>query len=414
MLYLTNGKQIVVDRYWEDGAQLFYERNGSTFGFPRVLLERAERNDETAPPRAELEPAEPLPNTMRDEAVYGTLEEARSAAREGDLAKALRLYRRVLSLSPDLVSARIELASQFLAAGNLQGAQTQLGQAKRLAPEEPAVRELLGDVFYRRGRTALAIREWQRALELSPSAVVLDKLKKALRENDQDIEFDEIRRPHFLIRYDGSVNEAIGREVAVALEQEYLELAREFQYSPTAPFHVTIYTNREFTEVTRAPSWASAMNDGEIRLPVQGLSQLTPELRSLLRHELTHSFINDRTRGNCPTWFHEGLAQWRTGEAPADLYPMLRKARANGTLLPLWTLEGSLLHYSERKADLAYRQALAATQYLVRRRSRQALGQILSRLAEQETMNDTLRKVIGLDYQEFQTAWEADLDHFRP
>jgi hypothetical protein len=27
-------------------------------------------------------------------------------------------------------------------------------------------------------------------------------------------------------------------------------------------------------------------------------------------------------------------------------------------------------------------------------------------------MNDALKKVVGLDYQEFQTAWEADLERY--
>lgn len=116
--------------------------------------------------------------------------------------------------------------------GDLSAAQIQLELAKRSAPEDSTVRELLGDVYYGRGRTALAIREWQKALELDPRADILDKLKKALQENDQDINFDELRRPHFLLRYDGAVNELIGREVAAALESEYQELAEEFRFSP--------------------------------------------------------------------------------------------------------------------------------------------------------------------------------------
>ena len=123
-----------------------------------------------------------------------------------------------------------------------------------------------------------SIREWQKALKLDPRADLLDKLKQALRENDQDIDFDELRRPHFLLRYDGAVNEVIGWEIAIALESEYDELAQEFHFSLPAPVKVTLYTNREFTDVTRAPSWLSALNDGEIRIPIEGLHQLTPEV----------------------------------------------------------------------------------------------------------------------------------------
>jgi hypothetical protein len=59
-------------------------------------------------------------------------------------------------------------------------------------------------------------------------------------------------------------------------------------------------------------------------------------------------------------------------------------------------------------------QSLSATQYLVERKTRSALVHILGRLAEQKSMNDALREVIGLDYQEFQIAWEADLSRERP
>ena len=43
VLFLTNGRTIVVDRYWEEGEQILYVKNGSTFGFPRSLLERVDR-----------------------------------------------------------------------------------------------------------------------------------------------------------------------------------------------------------------------------------------------------------------------------------------------------------------------------------------------------------------------------------
>jgi hypothetical protein len=137
---------------------------------------------------------------------------------------------------------------------------------------------------------------------------------------------------------------------------------------------------------------------------------MTPKLRRVLRHELTHSFVNAMTSGNCPSWFHEGLAQLHEGGDRIDPYPRLRAARSEGGLLPLWSLEGPLLNYSKEKAQLAYSQALAATEYLEARKGRSALLRILQLLGERHTMNDGLKKVIGLDYQELQTAWEADLE----
>jgi hypothetical protein len=68
------------------------------------------------------------------------------------------------------------------------------------------------------------------------------------------------------------------------------------------------------------------------------------------------------------------------------------------------------MHYSKQRARLAYMESLAATMYVIERKGQPAVAKILDRLAERKTMNEALKKVVGLDYQEFQTAWEADLD----
>jgi tetratricopeptide (TPR) repeat protein len=405
VLHLKNGRQIVVDRYWEEGEQILYQKNGSTFGFPRDLLDRVDRLD-------------PLPASedggegtgFRNEVATESIEAARKSAREGDLDEAALQYRKALETEPESAATRLELGTLYLTRGDLSAAQSQLEQAKRISPEDARVREVLGDVYYRMGRTPLAIREWQAVISTSPSPGVLYKLKKALRENNEDIAFEE-RGDHarFLLRYDGSVNEVIGRIVTAALEEEYYELASELRFAPRAPVTATLYTNQEFFDVTLAPTWASGLNDGEIRIPVEGVTEMTPKLRRVLRHELTHSFVNALTAGNCPSWFHEGIAQLREGGERSDPYPRVRAALDEGNLLPLWSLEGPLLNYSKEKALLAYAEALAATEYLAMRRGRPALIRILHLLGERQTMNDALKEVVGLDYQEFQTAWEADL-----
>ena len=36
-------------------------------------------------------------------------------------------------------------------------------------------------------------------------------------------------------------------------------------------------------------------------------------LSRILKHELTHSFLYQKTQGRCPTWLQEGVAQWMEG-----------------------------------------------------------------------------------------------------
>jgi tetratricopeptide (TPR) repeat protein len=409
VLFLKNGSRIPVDRFWEEGEQILYERNGGTFGFPRKLLERVEGG---TPP--EETAAADDPSGFRNQVVVESVEAARASVREGDIDQAVTQYRRALESEPSALEVRLELGRLYLERGDLAAAQSQLEQAKRTAPENLRAREGLGDVYYRMGRLPLAIREWQAALAIEPNPGILYKLKKALLENKEDIDFEEVSHPHFLIRYDGQVNEVIGGIVAAALEEEYYDLTRALRFTPRSPVRVTLYTNQEFLDVTQAPTWASGLNDGEIKVPVEGLTEMTPKLRRVLRHELTHSVVNAMTSGNCPSWFHEGVAQLLEGSERIDPYPRLRAASAEGGLLPLWSLEGPLLNYSKEKALLAYSEALAATEYLEARRGRTALLRILQLLGERQTMNDALKSVIGLDYQELQTAWETDLERYRP
>src|SRR5204862_4087546 len=43
---------------------------------------------------------------------------------------------------------------------------------------------------------------------------------------------------------------------------------------------VTLYTQKQFFNITEAPSWAGGVNDGKLRIPIQGVTSMTPELRS--------------------------------------------------------------------------------------------------------------------------------------
>ena len=41
---------------------------------------------------------------------------------------------------------------------------------------------------------------------------------------------------------------------------------------------VLLYPNQAFRDITRSPSWAGALNDGKIRVPVSGLNMVNPQL----------------------------------------------------------------------------------------------------------------------------------------
>ena len=95
----------------------------------------------------------------------------------------------------------------------------------------------------------------------------------------------------------------------------YAAIESELNFTPPDSIGVIFTRSRRSADITRAPGWVGALNDGRLRVPVQGLSGVTPELSRVLKHELTHSFVQQKTHGRAPTWMQEGLAQWMEGQA---------------------------------------------------------------------------------------------------
>src|SRR5207302_2235365 len=115
---------------------------------------------------------------------------------------------------------------------------------------------------------------------------------------------------HFTLHYQGDRTSAsLQSQILASLENHYQDIARQLGYEPSANIIVILYTQKEFMDITEAPSWAGALNDGKLRIPIGGLTAMDPELERSLKHELTHSFLNSLGRGRCPVWLNEGLAQ---------------------------------------------------------------------------------------------------------
>src|SRR5258708_25657056 len=125
---------------------------------------------------------------------------------------------------------------------------------------------------------------------------------------------------------------------------------------------VSLYTGQAFCDVPQAPAWTAAMNDGKIRIPVSGLTSMTPSLQRVLRHELTHSFIDQIARGRAPQWLHEGVAQLEEPASSASVGPRLALLYASGNQVPLSQLEDSFMNLSRNEAAVVYAEAPAAVE----------------------------------------------------
>ena len=181
---------------------------------------------------------------------------------------------------------------------------------------------------------------------MRPDAAVQNLLEKAERDAAARTNYTERESSHFTLLYEGkATSETLRSQLLNTLESEYDDLARELGTAPKNSIPVVLYPDKAFFDVTQAPSWTGAVNDGKLRIPVQGVSSVTPDLARVLKHELAHSFINQLSAGRCPQWLNEGLAQvvepkqLSNGSRLAELFRGEHE-------LPLNTLEGNFMRFS--------------------------------------------------------------------
>src|SRR5258708_24754659 len=115
-------------------------------------------------------------------------------------------------------------------------------------------------------------------------------LEKALADKNEEESYKENESSHFKLRYSGAAAPALARDVLRTLERHFSEIESELNFTPPESIGVILYTQDAFSDITRAPSWAGALNDGRIRAPVEGLAAVAGELSRVLKPYLTHTF----------------------------------------------------------------------------------------------------------------------------
>jgi len=211
--------------------------------------------------------------------------------------------------------------------------------------------------------------------------------------------FSERASSSILLVYDGRRLEP-GVEGALlgALERIYAELVEDLGSGPAEKVTVVVYAERDWRLATRAPDWSGGLFDGKVRVPAQGLTGVTPALLSVLKHEMTHAFVQRRTRGRAPTWLHEGLAQVEEGKTSAAYAGALLEAWRATHTFGLRSLETSFRRFAGPEARSGYAVSLAAVEMLRDTRGPGALSHLLDRLGDGEEVEDAMRETVRGDY----------------
>src|SRR6266480_460097 len=390
-IVLKNGRRIVALSAVEEGAKVKYLTSAGELSLPKSIVDHIEKggalpmagspgadaaNLDMAPPAAQpisggdsdaIERAavhdgvidRPYIAKLEGEARGGTKQANFNAARghhvaasfeisHGDLEHALADERTALVYAPEEPALLMDVAYVHLRRSEYKQSLEYLERARRVAPDNPDVAKLEGWAYYGMNKLDQAVAEWKKALALRPDAEVRAALDKAQRDKKEEESYKENESSHFTLRYSG----------------------------------------------------AAAPNDGRIRVPVQGLTAVDQELSRVLKHELTHSFVQQKTHGHAPTWIQEGLAQWMEGQRSGENAVVMAQIYSGGHAAPLGRLEGSWLNMGGDTARYAYAWALANIEYIVQADGMGDVERILDRIGAGMATEAALREVLHSDYND--------------
>jgi hypothetical protein len=327
----------------------------------------------------------------------------------GNIAQSRQYFESALRFQPENATILIYYAALLVRTGNAAQAASYAQRAVRSAPDSADAYTMLGYAQFASDHTKEAVTTWKRSLELRPDARVEQLLAKAQREQTVESDFAQGESSHFVLRYEGKqTSETLRSQILAALESDYDDLVRDLGNPPRDNIVVTLYTEQAFFDVTHAPTWSGAINDGKLRIPISGLSSMTSELAHVLKHELAHSFITQLSGGRCPPWLHEGIAQFLEPKSlggEGHQLSLLFKAQQN---IPLNALEGSFQRFSGAEAYVAYAESLAAVSYINDTYGLSDIQRILQRLSQGNSTEAALRATIHSDYGQF----ESDLARY--
>jgi tetratricopeptide (TPR) repeat protein len=328
---------------------------------------------------------------------------------KGDTDAAIGQYRQALVFAPDDIGLLLNLAVLDLRESQFTAALEPLERARRISPDSPDVAKLMGWAYYGANKMRQAIEEWKRAEKLRPEADVEQALQKAERDHAEEAGYREGETAHFALKYYGGAAPDLARGILRALEDDFRDLEAQLSYTPPEQIGVILYTEQSFADITRAPGWVGALNDGRLRIPVQGLTEVTPDLARVLKHELTHSFVGQKSHGRAPTWLQEGIAQWMEGRRSSSTAGALIEAAGQGAAPPLESLEGSWMGLPGDSVAFAYAWSLAVVESIIDSGGVSDISRLLDCIATSPSTEVALQETLRLNYADLQEQTVAYL-----
>jgi peptidase MA superfamily protein/tetratricopeptide repeat protein len=322
------------------------------------------------------------------------------AIQRGDGETAASAFRAILAKNPrdSRALAGAAIASHLL--GHDDEAISTLKRALVINPDDVYALYLLGPLAYSQGDSDLAIKSYEHIVKVAPgNQTVRQQLEDWKKEAALHDTFTVAPMARFAVMFEGPEQQAIASHVSKTLDAAYTRVGQALGAWPPQTVTTILYTQEQFRDITKSPSWAAGAYDGRIRIPVRGALSNTAELDRVVTHEFTHAVIHQVFPG-IPYWMNEGLATYME---PTDHTWLTSKLRAGGGVIPLDRLTQAFQTSDGGDAAVAYAEAYVGVQVMAER-----LGPNFSVFLQSVSNGATLDQalmVFGLSAADIEKEW---------
>ena len=307
-------------------------------------------------------------------------------------------YNNALKLYPDSYELMVMRGGALYYAKRYDEAAIILEQS-RLGGEKALTFFLLGRIHYDSGDLPGGIDMWEKAISLDPdNKNTLRLLEKARREAKVESVMEKNERAMFQISFDEGAISDLADEVLKTLESAYNRIGSDFSCYPVARVPVILYTRKEYRLISAGPEWSGGLYDGKIRLPIGGAKNLNKMMNGVLFHEYTHVVVGEITKGNCPTWLNEGLAEFEGRKEYDPPMTALETAAKAARFLPFSRLEKTFLSMDGKDVLLAYQQSYSMVSFIISEYGLHKIREILTNLGNGLNLDSAISKALE-DYQ---------------
>jgi tetratricopeptide (TPR) repeat protein len=422
VIYLKNGKKLECSGAREEGTEVKYTIAGGAVSIPKSMVIRIEKSDDKKPgaqsqTKITLAPTVPNPQnqSLEDPKTKERLarfytDRGMEFAEQKKLQSAREQFEKAYNYYKNETTT-LNLAVAYYLLKDDWNADTNFREVLRRNPNNTTALDYLAEMHWRKEELDVARDYWKRSLKVKEDPAIREKLERLEKEQTASANYSSSLSSHFLIRYDGgNAESSITAEIADFLEEAYRQLSRQYDFFPSEPFVVILYPRQQYFNVMDVPMWSAGANDGKIKLPIKGIDSIDDELKGVLIHELSHSFVDLKTLKNCPGWLHEGLAKYSEGERVTQQGKQSLKTLIASNGLPRFrNLEGSFASVNAQTAVILYLQSLSFIEYLIDRHRLYQMNQLLDLLGKQEKFSEAFDRIYLVSLEDMENRWRTDL-----